>query len=69
MTVVGRGITLAPCGLAIESVHHLGLALGGRPGQSFVQRLLLPVEAAHSGLGHLRGQRDLRFAEIAPARL
>jgi transposase len=24
-------------------VHHLGLALGGRPGQSFAQRLLLPV--------------------------
>jgi transposase len=24
-------------------VHHLGLALGGRPGQSFSQRLLLPV--------------------------
>ena len=24
-------------------VHHLGLALGGRPGQSFARRLLLPV--------------------------
>jgi transposase len=24
-------------------VHHLGLALGGRPGQSFAKRLLLPV--------------------------
>jgi len=24
-------------------IHHLGLALGGRPGQSFAQRLLLPV--------------------------
>ena len=24
-------------------VHHLGLALGGRPGQCFAQRLLLPV--------------------------
>jgi transposase len=26
-----------------EIVHHLGLALGGRPGQSFARRLLLPV--------------------------
>jgi len=26
-----------------EIVHHLGLALVGRPGQSFAQRLLLPV--------------------------
>lgn len=24
-------------------VHHLGLALGGRPGQSFARRLMLPV--------------------------
>ncbi len=24
-------------------MHHLGLALGGRPGQSFARRLLLPV--------------------------
>ena len=24
-------------------VHHLGLALGGRPGQAFARRLLLPV--------------------------
>jgi hypothetical protein len=24
-------------------VHHLGLALGGRPGQGFARRLLLPV--------------------------
>ncbi len=24
-------------------MHHLGLALGGRPGQGFARRLLLPV--------------------------
>jgi len=24
-------------------VHHLGLALGGRPGASFAKRLMLPV--------------------------
>src|SRR5882757_2479712 len=27
-------------------VHHLGLALGRRPGQSFARRLLLPVSKA-----------------------
>ena len=26
-----------------EIVHHLGLALGGRPGAGFAQRLMLPV--------------------------
>jgi len=54
------------------TVHHLGLALGGRPGASFAQRTDAGIRHSRSGAdclaGHLSlgGLRPLAFAETNP---